>query len=95
MEYLMEKNKKNYYGPGDPVIIVKKLTEEIIEETLKVYAEEEDGYWLKLYNFADRIETTVFDQLQAKHVAELQELEKLIKADTLAHRKKLDELDNS
>lgn len=44
---LMDKQKTNFSEPGYPFIIVKKLTKEIIEETVKASAEN-DAYWLKL-----------------------------------------------
>lgn len=75
IEYLMEKEKKNYFGPGYPLIIVKKLTKKVIEETLSAYAENYDGYWLKLYHFAGKIDKTVFNTLQADHIKELKELD--------------------
>jgi hypothetical protein len=71
IEYLMDKEKMNYFEPGHPFIIVKKLTVEIIEETLKSYAEN-DAYWLKLYHFASKINETVFDKLQAEYLKELE-----------------------
>ena len=39
---------------------VKKLTKEIISETIEAYASEE-AYWLKLYHFAGKIDTAVFN----------------------------------
>jgi hypothetical protein len=77
IEYLMDKEKMNYFGPGHPFIIVKELTKDIIEETLKAYAEEYDGYGLKLYHFAGKINKTVFDQLQAEHIEYLKELDEV------------------
>jgi hypothetical protein len=73
IDYLMDKNEMNYFEPGDPFIIVKELTQEIIEETLKAYAEDNDGYWLKFYHFAGYIDNTVFNELQAKQIKELEE----------------------
>ena len=35
---LMDKEKTNFSEPGDPFIIVRKLTKEIIEEAVKAYA---------------------------------------------------------
>jgi hypothetical protein len=49
LQFLMEKQGMNYFKPGLPVIIVKKLTPEIIKETLLAYDTENGGYWLKLY----------------------------------------------
>ena len=34
---LMDKEKTNFSEPGDPFIIVRKLTKEIIEEAVKAY----------------------------------------------------------
>jgi hypothetical protein len=99
IEYLMDTEKMNYFGPSHPFIIVKKLTKDIIEETLKAYAEEQDGYWLKLYHFAGDINKTVFDKLQAEHIKESEESEELdeLKAEYLKEYlkeelKKIDEL---
>src|SRR5687767_7981791 len=52
--------KTNYFTPGHPFIIVKKLTKDIIEEALKPYAQYDDGYWFKLYLLSDEINKTVF-----------------------------------
>jgi hypothetical protein len=77
IESLMDKEKMNYFEPGHPFIIVKKLTKDIIEETIKAYGETQDGYWLKLYHFASKINNTVFDKLQAEHIEYLKELDEL------------------
>ena len=56
-QYLMEKDKLNFYGLGFPWIIVQKLTKEIIQETIKAYIDDKpDCYWLKLYHFATNID---------------------------------------
>jgi hypothetical protein len=77
IEYLMEKEKMNYFEPGHPFVIVKQLTKEIVEETIQAYAEENDGYWLKLYHFAGEIDKGVFDKLQTEHVEYLKKLNEL------------------
>ena len=66
IESLMDKEKMNYFEPGYPFIIVKKLTNEIITEAIEAYASD-DTYWLKLYHFAGKVDTAVFNQLQAEH----------------------------
>jgi hypothetical protein len=71
---LMDKEKANFLEPAEPFIIVRKLTMDIIEEAVKAYAEN-DAYWLKLYHFAGEVDTTVFNQLQAKHIEYLNELD--------------------
>ena len=64
IKYFMERENTNYFGLTCPRIIVKKLTREIIEETVKFYVEEWDGYWLNLYHFSADIPRTLFDQLK-------------------------------
>ena len=76
IESLMDKERMNYFEPGYPFIIVKKLTKEIISEAIEAYASDE-AYWLKLYHFAGKIDTTVFNQLQAEHMEYLKELDEL------------------
>lgn len=76
IEYLMDKEKMNYFEPGHPFIIVKKLTKEIITEAIEAYASD-DAYWLKLYHFADQIDKTIFNKLQAEHMEFLKELDEL------------------
>jgi hypothetical protein len=73
---LMDNEKTNFSEPGDPFIIVRKLTKEIIEETVKAYAEN-DAYWLKFYCFAGEVDTAVFNRLQAEHTEYLKELDEL------------------
>ena len=73
---LMDKEKRNFLEPGDPFIIVRKLTKQIIEEAVKAYAEN-DAYWLKFYHFAGEVDTAVFNKLQAEHTEYLKELDEL------------------
>ena len=76
IESLMDKERMNYFEPGYPFIIVKKLTKEIISEAIEAYASDE-AYWLKLYHFAGKVDTAVFNQLQAEHTDYLKELDEL------------------
>ena len=76
IESLMDKERTNYFEPGYPFIIVKKLTKEIISEAIQAYASDE-AYWLKLYHFAGKVDTAVFNQLQAEHMDYLKELDEL------------------
>ena len=76
LERLMEKKKKNFFGPSHPFIIVKKITKEIIEKTIQAYAEN-NWYWLKLYHFVSKIDMSVFDKPQAEHEEHLKELDDL------------------
>jgi len=76
IESLMDKEKMNYFEPGYPFIIVKKLTKEIITEAIEAYASD-DAYWLKLYHFAGKINKTIFNTLQTEHREYLKELDEL------------------
>jgi len=76
MESLMDNAKTNYFEPGHPFIIVKKLTKEIITEAIEAYASD-DAYWLKLYHFAGKVDTAIFNQLQTEHTEYLKELDEL------------------
>jgi hypothetical protein len=75
----MDKEKINYFEPGYPFIIVKKLTKEIITEAIEAYASD-DAYWLKLYHFAGKINKTItiFNTLQAEHTQYLKELDEIL-----------------
>ena len=53
---------------------MKKLTKEIIEEAIHAYAENADGYWLKVYHFAG-------DQLKAKKIKQKKESAEFDKLD--------------
>ena len=68
----------NFIKPGTPVIVVKQLTKKTVNEAIKAYAEDE-GYWLKLCQFGDELDISVFNKLEAQHRedVELFELEGL------------------
>jgi len=95
LQYLMEKDKVNFYGPGIPWIIVQKLTKEIIYEAIKAYIDDKpEGYWLKLYHFARDMNRAVFNKIQAQEIQESARL--LIGLDDLKDKiNKLDNLDKS
>ena len=97
LQYLMEKDKVNFYGPGLPWIIVQKLTKEIIQEAIKAYIDDKpEGYWLKLYHFALDIDIAVLNQIQAQEIEESAQFNLLIGLDDLkAKINKLDNLDKS
>ena len=68
----MKEDKLNFIMPDTPRIIVKKLTEKIVREAIEVYAEN-DGYWLKLYQFGDDIDISVLNKLEEEHRKEWEE----------------------
>lgn len=45
---LMDDEKSDFLPSCDPMIIVRKLTKEVVEKAIKAYAEN-DAYYLKLY----------------------------------------------
>jgi len=61
---LLNQENSNFLPPGEPIIMVRKLTMEVIEEAIEAYAKHRDGYWLKLHHFASFIEPTIFDKLE-------------------------------
>lgn len=69
IEFLMVKDKINFFEPGPGWVIVQKLTTEIIQEAVEAYMNDRpDGYWLKLFYFGSDIDISVFDQLQAEEI---------------------------
>lgn len=65
IKYLMDTNEVNYLPLGDEFqgIIVRKLTQDIIEETIKAYTEYENAYWIKFYHFTGAIDSTLLNNL--------------------------------
>ena len=62
----MNQEKTNFVRPGSLMIIVKKLTKEIVTEAIQAYAEN-DAYWLKLHHFAIDIDMSIFNKLEVEH----------------------------
>jgi hypothetical protein len=58
---LMNNEKSDFLSPGDPVIVVKQFTKEIIEKTIQAYAAD-DAYWLKFY--ASDINVKILDAIK-------------------------------
>ena len=78
-QFLMDTRKMDYTGPGYPPIFVTKLTPEIIEETIKAFSEENNGYWLKFYHFggcSGYMNESIFDQIKSKHLEKRKDLDK-------------------
>ena len=63
---LMENEKSDFLSPGDPIIIVKKMTKEVIEQAIKAYAED-SAYYLKFYSAA--LDTKTLDILKDRSIA--------------------------
>lgn len=91
----MDEEKSNFSNPRELVIVVRKLTQEIITEALETYAED-NAFWLKLHQFASEIDISVFDELQAKHVKESIKFNLLSGLDDLENEiNKFDKLNNA
>jgi hypothetical protein len=45
---LMDNEKSDFLSAGDPMVIVKKLTKDVVEKAIEAYAEGE-AYYLKFY----------------------------------------------
>lgn len=74
---------------------MRKLTPKILTEALKAYISD-DVLWLKLYQFANKIDISVFDELQAKHIKKSIEANLLHGLDDLENEiNKLDPLNNA
>ena len=52
----MQEDKVNFVYPVAPSIVVKELTKETIEDAIKYYVEEDDGYWLKFCHLGTEID---------------------------------------
>ena len=74
---LMKERNQPFIEPGENYIIVEKLTPEIIEKAIKAFVEENRAYWLKVYHFAGKIDTVVFNKLQDEQTEYLKELDEL------------------
>ena len=90
----MKQEKTNFVRPGGTImIVVKKLTEDIVTEAIQAYAEN-DGYWLKLHQFAASIGISTLNQLEAEHRKEQQEFDLICGLDDLkAEINKLEKLE--
>ena len=91
----INEEKSNFSNPNKLIIVVRKLTQEIITEALEAYAED-NAFWLKLHQFASEIDISVLDELQAKHVKESIEFNLLSGLDGLEKEiNKFDKLNNT
>ena len=72
---LMNNEKSDFLSPGDPMIIVRKLTKEVVEDAIQVYAEN-NGYYLKLY--AAHFDIKTLNVLKDRKVARSKLLDDLL-----------------
>ena len=72
---LMENEKSDFLSPGDPIVIVKKITKEVIEEAIQAYAED-DAHYLKFYSA--ELDTKTLDVLKDRYIARYKLLDDLL-----------------
>jgi hypothetical protein len=72
LSWFMEENSIDHYT-GVPWVIVNKLTEENIKETIEDYAKN-DGYWLKLYHMAGIAKMFTIKEMDEKIQSRFQQL---------------------
>ena len=62
---LMENEKSNFLSPGDPIVIVKKMTKKVVEAAIQAYAND-DAHYLKFY--AAELDTKTLDVLKDRSI---------------------------
>ena len=67
----MNDNSVNFIKPEEPLIIVKPLTQQFIEPEINEYALN-NGYQLKLHQFAYTIDIFILSNLLEEHRKELE-----------------------
>jgi uncharacterized tellurite resistance protein B-like protein len=72
---LMENGKSNFISPGDPIVVVKKMTKKVVEEAIQAYADD-DAYYLKFY--AAELDIKTLDILKDRYIARDKLLDDLV-----------------
>jgi len=63
---LMDDEKSDFLSPDGPMIVVRKLTKEVVEKAIEAYAEDE-AYYLKFY--AADLDVKTLDVLKDRDIA--------------------------
>ena len=64
----MDEKKKNFFQPEFPLLFVRKLTPEIIRETLEQFAsKKEDAFWLNLYHLTVELNIDDLNKLMKRY----------------------------
>jgi hypothetical protein len=71
----MNNENSDFVSPGDPMIIVRKITKEVVQKAIEAYAEE-DAYYLKFYAAEWDIKT--LDVLKERYIARDKLLDELL-----------------
>lgn len=88
---LMNNEKSDFLSPGNPMIIVTKLTEEIIEKAIEAYAEKDKGYYLKFYGA--HLDNKTLDVLKEREIARKKWLDELDEAGKIEDYDHIDLID--
>lgn len=72
---MMEYEQSDFLSPGDPIIIVKKLTKEVIQKAVQAYAEDE-AYCLKFY--AAKLDVKTLNVLKDRSIARFDYIDHLL-----------------
>ena len=72
---LMENEKSDFLSPGDPIVIIKKMTKEVVEKAIQAYAED-DAYYLKFYSA--ELDVKTLNVLNDRYVARDKLLDELL-----------------
>lgn len=75
---LMDNEKSDFLSPGDPMIIVRKLTKEVVEKAIQAYAEDQ-AYYLKFY--AADFDVKTLSVLNDRYIARSKFLDDLLEKD--------------
>ena len=82
----MVNEKSDFISPGDPIVTLKKMTKEVVEEAIQAYAAE-DAYYLKFYSA--ELDTKTLDVLKNRSIAREKFLDQLIEKG-----ESIDDIDN-
>ena len=72
---LMNNEKSDFLSPGEPMVIVRKLTRKTVEDAIEAYAEK-NGYYLKFY--AASLDIKTLDVLRDRAIARNKLLDDLL-----------------
>lgn len=81
---LMGENK--FLAPDYPMILVSKLTNDIIESAIQAFVDEkENAYWLKLYDVTPRLDMDEIDQILINKKQQILEREAKLELEDKSH----------
>jgi hypothetical protein len=79
---IIETSNNDFLSPSFPYIIVSKLTDEIIQDAIEAFIDEDDDlYWLKLYHVAATLDIEDLDEILARKMQKELEIEEALKSE--------------